>query len=104
MCLFVLCPRDDSQGALRFAPVRPSVCPSVLSSCFTVQSLCNQLIPQFLMAVFETLQTCCGHTENVHVGFLVELELILTDLQPFEPSHCTARQCCLIRQNLSCAL
>ena len=24
-----LCPRDDSQGALRFAPVRPSVCPSV---------------------------------------------------------------------------
>ena len=22
-------PRDDSQGALRFAPVRPSVCPSV---------------------------------------------------------------------------
>ena len=24
-----LCPRDDSQGALRFAPVCPSVCPSV---------------------------------------------------------------------------
>ena len=26
---FFLCPRDDSQGALRFAPVCPSVCPSV---------------------------------------------------------------------------
>ena len=24
-----LCPCDDSQGALRFAPVGPSVCPSV---------------------------------------------------------------------------
>ena len=24
-----LCPRDDSQGALRFASVCPSVCPSV---------------------------------------------------------------------------
>ena len=27
-----LCPRDDSQGALRFAPVCLSVCPSVRSS------------------------------------------------------------------------
>ena len=27
-----LCPRDDSQGALRFAPVCPSVCLSVLLS------------------------------------------------------------------------
>ena len=26
---FFLCPRDDSQGALRFAPVCPSVCLSV---------------------------------------------------------------------------
>ena len=25
----LLCPRDDSQGALRFAPVCPSVCLSV---------------------------------------------------------------------------
>ena len=37
---FLLCPRDDSQGALRFAPVCPSVCPSVRpsvrSSRFTV--------------------------------------------------------------------
>ena len=24
------CPRDDSQGALRFAPVCPSVCPFVM--------------------------------------------------------------------------
>ena len=31
-----LCPRDDSQGALRFAPVCPSVCLSVRSSRFTV--------------------------------------------------------------------
>ena len=31
-----LCPRDDSQGALRFAPVCPSVCPSVSSSRFRV--------------------------------------------------------------------
>ena len=30
-----LCPRDDSQGALRFAPVCPSVCLSVRSSHFT---------------------------------------------------------------------
>ena len=27
-----LCPRDDSQGALRFAPVCPSVCLSVSPS------------------------------------------------------------------------
>ena len=25
----VLCPRDDSQGALRFAPICPSICLSV---------------------------------------------------------------------------
>ena len=28
VCRFI-CPRDDSQGASRFAPVCPSVCPSV---------------------------------------------------------------------------
>ena len=39
------------------------------------------------MDLFETLHTCCGHIEDVHVGFLVELELILTELQPFEVSH-----------------
>ena len=36
------------------------------------------------MDLFETLHTCCGHIEDVHVGFLVELELILTELQPFK--------------------
>ena len=30
--IYFLCPRDDSQGALRFAPVCPSVCPSVRPS------------------------------------------------------------------------
>ena len=39
------------------------------------------------MDLFETLHTCCGHIEDVHVGFLVELELILTELQPFKLSH-----------------
>ena len=39
------------------------------------------------MDLFETLHTCCEHIEDVHVGFLVELELILTRLQPFELSH-----------------
>ena len=39
------------------------------------------------MDLFETLHTCCGHIEDVHVDFLVELELILTELQPFELSH-----------------
>ena len=34
------------------------------------------------MDLFETLHTCCGHIEDVHKGFLVELESILTELQP----------------------
>ena len=38
------------------------------------------------MDLFETWHICCGHIENVHV-FLVKLELILTELQPFELSH-----------------
>ena len=29
----------------------------------------NQVLPQFSMDLFETLHTCCGHIENVHVGF-----------------------------------
>ena len=29
VCLNIFMPRDDSQGAFRFAPVCPSVCPSV---------------------------------------------------------------------------
>ena len=39
------------------------------------------------MDLFETSHTCCGHIEDVHVGFWWELELILTELQPFELSH-----------------
>ena len=39
------------------------------------------------MDLFETLHTCCGHIEDVHMGFLVALELILTELQPFELSN-----------------
>ena len=39
------------------------------------------------MDLFEIMHTCCGHIEDVHVEFLVELELILTELQPFELSH-----------------
>ena len=34
-----------------------------------VWSLCNQLLLQFSMDLFETLQTYCGHNEDVHVGF-----------------------------------
>ena len=60
-----LSPRDDSQGSLRFAPV----CLSVRSSYFTVWSLCNQLLPQFSVGLFETLHTCCGHIEDVHMDF-----------------------------------
>ena len=29
------------------------------------------------MDLFETLHTCCGHIEAVHVGILMELKLIL---------------------------
>ena len=79
------------RGALRFAPVCPSVCLfvclSVRSSRFTVKSMCNQLLSQFLMDLFETLHTYCGYIEDVHVGFFLKLELILTALQPFELSH-----------------
>ena len=39
------------------------------------------------MDLFETLHICCGRIEDVHVGFLVKLELILTELQPFKLSH-----------------
>ena len=39
------------------------------------------------MDPFESLHTCCGHTENVYMGLFMELELILTELQPFEFSH-----------------
>ena len=31
--------------------------------------LCNQFLHQFSMDLFETLQTCYEHSEDVHVGF-----------------------------------
>ena len=34
-----------------------------------VWSLCNQLLLQFSMDHFETLLSCCGHIEDVHVAF-----------------------------------
>ena len=39
----------------------------------------NQLLLQFSVNDFQTLHTNCGHIEDVHVGFLMELELILRD-------------------------
>ena len=45
--------------------VRLSMC----SSHFRVKSLCNQLLPQFSVDLFETLHTCYGHIEDVHVDF-----------------------------------
>ena len=39
------------------------------------------------MNFFQTVHTCCGHTEDVHVGFLMELEIIWTELWPSELSH-----------------
>ena len=62
-------PRDASQGTLRLAPICPFVGSSVCLSHFTVKSLCNQILLQFSMDLFETLHTCCGHYENVRVGF-----------------------------------
>ena len=73
---FFLCSRDDSQGALTFAPVCPSVCLSIYPSVcpFVRHALRNRvcvilLLPQFLVDLFETLHTCCGHIEDVHVSF-----------------------------------
>ena len=34
-----------------------------------VWSLCNQLLLQFSIYVSQTLQTNCGHIEDVYVGF-----------------------------------
>ena len=34
-----------------------------------VWSLCNQLFLQFSMDHFETMHTCCGYIEDVHVNF-----------------------------------
>ena len=45
------------------------------------------------MDLFETLRICCGHIKDVHVGFLVELKSILTELQPFGLSHFRQLHC-----------
>ena len=37
-----------------------------------VWSLCNQLLLQFSMDHFETMHTCCGYIEDVHVNFCRE--------------------------------
>ena len=34
-----------------------------------VWTLCNQLLLQFSMDHFETMHTCCGYIEDVHVNF-----------------------------------
>ena len=34
-----------------------------------VWSLCNQLLLQFSRDHFETMHTCCGYIEDVHVNF-----------------------------------
>ena len=36
-----------------------------------VWSLCNELLFGFSTDVSQTLQTCCGHIEKVHVGVFV---------------------------------
>ena len=38
------------------------------------------------MNVSQTLQTNCGHIEDVHVFFYLELETILRELWPFKLS------------------
>ena len=39
------------------------------------------------MDVFQTLQTYCGHTEDVHVDFFYGANINLTDLQSFQLSN-----------------
>ena len=59
-CNHIYAPRDDSQGALRFAPVCPSVRHALRYRVCVIA---------VLMGLFETLHTCCRHNEDVHVGF-----------------------------------
>ena len=56
----------------------PSICLTVrLSVCLSVCPFVTlygiefvlSAPPTVLMDLFETLHTCCGHIENVHVGF-----------------------------------
>ena len=65
--LFSLCPGDNSQGALCFAPICLSAGLSV--GCTFKKSLCNQLLPEFSSNQFETLHRCYKHIEDVHVTF-----------------------------------
>ena len=37
---------------------------------YWVESLCNQLLPEFSSKQFETLHRCCKHIEDVHVTFI----------------------------------
>ena len=55
-------PRNDSQGALCFAPVRPFVRRAL-------KSLYNQLLPECSSNQCETLLRCCQPVEDVHVTF-----------------------------------
>ena len=60
--------RDHSQGGgHKNLPLY--VCLSAHSSHFTVKSLCNQLLPNFSMIVFEALHSYCGHNADVCMGF-----------------------------------
>ena len=46
-------------------------------------SLCNQLLLQFSMDHFETMHTCSGYIEDVHVNFCRRKKLFLTKLRHF---------------------
>ena len=59
--------RDHSRGGDKNLPL--SVCLSAHSSHFTVKSLCNQLLSNFSMIVFEALHSYCGHNVDVCMGF-----------------------------------
>ena len=60
-------PHDDGQGALCFAPVYLSVCPSVRPT--HLKSLCNQLLLECSSNQFETFHECYQPIEDVHVIF-----------------------------------
>ena len=63
---WLLCPRDDSQGALCFAPVRLSG-------------------PEFSSNQFETLHKCYQPIEDVHVMFCRRInKFSISDLDNFE--------------------
>ena len=78
-------PLGDSQGALRFAPVCPSVC---LSVCPSVRHALRYRV--CVISSSHSFQWIflkpCIHVVDI-LKFLMELKLILTELQPFELSH-----------------